>query len=143
MSTSALKTNLFLLHVLLLTLLNSNSYSQTKDDSPKVNPINGIWADSNSAAFSNGYAIFSVDGHGKLVVTHYVEFNGVPMVEKGIGFCHENTISYDVFVTKAIPGWSTTGQHVLSVSADGNTLRGHYIDSKGNKGPLVFKRLYK
>lgn len=131
------------IYILLLILPYSTCYAQSQGELPKSNRLNGIWADSNSTAFTNGYAIFSVDAHGKLAVTHYVEFNGTPMVEKGIGFCHENTVSYDVFVTKAIPGWSTTGQHVLTLSEDGNALRGHYIDSKGNKGPLVFKRLYK
>lgn len=120
-----------------------NGFAQTAKTAPVVHAVNGIWADSNSAAFTNGYAIFSVDAHGKLAVTHYVEFNGTPMVEKGIGFCNKNMLSYDVFVTKAIPGWSLTGQHVLTLSEDGNTLRGYYKDSKGNQGPLVFKRLYK
>lgn len=125
--------------VCVLMLTQHLSFAQSKDN----HPVNGIWADSNSVAFTNGYAIFSVDTHGKLAVTHYVEFNGTPMVEKGIGFCTHNTLSYDVFVTKAIPGWSLTGQHTLTLSEDGNTLRGHYKDAKGNTGPLVFKRLYK
>jgi len=116
--------------------------AQSKENTA-VHKANGIWADSNSAAFTNGYAIISVDAHGKLALTHYVEFNGTPMVEKGIGFCTHNTLSYDAFVTKAIPGWSTKGQHVLTLSEDGNTLRGYYKDSKGNTGALVFKRLYK
>ena len=107
----------------------------------KPNPVNGIWVDSNSKAFSNGYAIFSVDEQGKLAMTHYVEFNGVGMVEKGMGFCSHGTLNYDAIVTKGIPGWSLKGQHVLTLSEDGNTLRGYYKDEKGNTGPLVFKRL--
>lgn len=107
----------------------------------KPHAVNGIWADSNSTAFTNGYAIFSVDEQGKLAMTHYVEFNGVPMVEKGIGFYSHGTLNYDAIVTKAIPGWALKGQHVLTLSEDGNTLRGYYKDEKGNTGPLVFKRL--
>lgn len=103
--------------------------------------ITGIWTDSNSTAFSNGYAIFSVDKMGKVMVTHYVEYNGTPMVEQGIGFFAHNTVNYDVQVTKAISGWATKGQHVLTLSEDGQTLRGHYKDEKGNTGALVFKRL--
>src|SRR4051812_11115114 len=87
----------------------------------KPHAVNGIWVDSNSTAFSNGYAIFSVDEHGKLAMTHYVEYNGVPMVEKGIGFCSHGTLNYDAIVTKAIPGWSLKGQHILTLSEDGNT----------------------
>jgi len=112
------------------------AFSQTKP-----NAVNGIWTDSNSTAFTHGYAIFSIDEQGKLAMTHYVEFNGVPMVEKGIGFYSHNTLNYDVVVTKPIPGWSPKGQHVLTLSEDGNTLRGYYKDEKGNTGPLVFKRL--
>ncbi len=117
------------------------SFSMTAFSQSKPQAVNGIWADSNSTAFSNGYAIFSVDEHGKLAMTHYVEFNGVPMVEKGIGFYSHGTLNYDAIVTKAIPGWALKGQHVLSLSEDGNTLRGYYKDEKGNTGPLVFKRL--
>jgi hypothetical protein len=122
----------------LLTINHSFSWGQPKP----VHTINGIWADSNSAAFTNGYAIFSVDAKGKLSMTHYVEYNGTPMIEKGSGKCKENTLCYDVVVTKAIPGWATAGQHVLTLSNDGNTLRGYYKDTQGNTGPLVFKRLY-
>jgi len=131
----------FLLVSIACCLLSGTTSSLAQ--SKEVHLANGIWADSNSTAFTNGYAIFSIDAHGKLAVTHYVEFNGTPMVEKGIGFCTHNTLSYDVFVTKAIPGWSLTGQHVLTLSEDGKTLRGYYKDSKGNTGPLVFKKLYK
>lgn len=123
--------------LLLILCMNTEGFSQTK-----VNPVNGIWADSNSSAFTNGYAIFSVDEQGKLVMTHYVEFNGVPMVEKGIGFYSKGVLNYDAIVTKAIPGWSLKGQHVLTLSEDGNTLRGYYKDEKGNSGPLVFKRIH-
>ncbi|MDB5256246.1 MAG: hypothetical protein JWM14_941 [Chitinophagaceae bacterium] len=119
-----------------LICFNHQAFSQVKP-----NTVNGIWADSNSAAFTNGYAIFSVDEHGKLAMTHYVEFNGVAMVEKGIGFCSHGTLNYDAIVTQGIPGWSLKGQHVLTLSEDGNTLRGYYKDEKGNTGPLVFKRL--
>ncbi len=129
--------------LVILCLASSYSFAQAKENTTAVHKANGIWADSNSTAFTNGYAIFSVDLHGKLTMAHYVEFNGTPMIEKGIGFCTHNTLSYDVFVTKAIPGWPTTGQHVLTLSENGNTLRGYYTDSKGKKGPLVFKRLYK
>lgn len=115
---------------------SNQGFSQTKP-----NPVNGIWVDSNSAAFTHAYAIFSVDEQGKLAMTHYLEYNGTPMVEKGIGFCSHGTLNYDAIVTKGIPGWSLKGQHVLTLSEDGNTLRGYYKDEKGNTGALVFKRL--
>ena len=143
MYSISIKIKSALISALLFFISYSSSFAQTSKEDPTVHAVNGIWADSNSTAFTNGYAIFTVDAHGKLVVTHYVEFNGTPMVEKGIGFCTHHTISYDVFVTKSIPGWSQTGQHVLTLSEDGNTLRGYYKDSKGNQGPLVFKKLYK
>lgn len=138
LTTNRLSKACLLIIAFMVFIHSKSSFAQSNP-----NPVNGIWADSNSTAFTNGYAIFSVDAHGKLTMSHYVEFNGTPMVEKGIGFCNHKTLSYDVFVTKAIPGWSTTGQHVLTLSEDGNTLRGHYKDGKGNTGPLVFKRLYK
>lgn len=119
-----------------LCYFNNQAFSQIKS-----NLVNGIWADSNSTAFTYGYAIFSVDEKGKLAMTHYVEYNGIAMVEKGIGFCSHGTLNYDAIVTKGIPGWSLRGQHVLTLSEDGNTLRGYYKDEKGNTGPLVFKRL--
>ena len=133
----SLRVRLQLVFILLPVLCFYNqAFSQTKP-----NLVNGIWIDSNSTAFTNGYAIFAVDEHGKLAMTHYVEYNGVPMVEKGIGFCSHGTLNYDAIVTKAIPGWSLKGQHILTLSEDGNTLRGYYKDEKGNNGPLVFKRL--
>ena len=131
----SLRTRLQLVFILFSILCFQQAMSQTKP-----NVVNGIWTDSNSTAFTHGYAIFAVDEHGKLAMTHYVEHNGVAMVEKGIGFCSHNTLNYDVIVTKAIPGWSMKGQHILTLSEDGNTLRGYYKDEKGNSGPLVFKR---
>ncbi|HSZ72013.1 MAG TPA: hypothetical protein VK750_05015 [Cytophagaceae bacterium] len=137
MTNISLRLNLVLVFMTVVGLfLCCPGFAQTKP-----NPVNGLWADSNSTAFSNTYAIFSVDEQGKLVMTHYLEYNGTPMVEKGIGFYSHGTLNYDVIVTKGIPGWSLKGQHVLTLSEDGNTLRGHYKDEKGNTGPLILKRL--
>ncbi len=111
----------------------------TEKPQPQVN-LTGIWTDSNSTAFQNCYAIFSQKGD-KITMLHYLEFNGTSMVEEGKGKVTGNTVSYDVIVTKAIPGWATTGKHSLVLSADGNTLRGTYTDGKGNTGPLVYKKL--
>lgn len=101
--------------------------------------LNGLWADSNSSAFQNGYVIFSQQGN-KVKMMHYIEFNGTPMVEQGEGIIDGNKISYDVVVPKAIPGWATSGKHIFILSPDGKTLRGIYQDGKGNTGPIVFKR---
>ena len=133
-----MKTTLYGLSLLCFFFLSTTSKAQQH-----AHPINGVWLDSNSTAFTNGYAIISVDQQGNVFMTHYVEFNGVPMVEKGIGKLQNKTITYDVLVTKAIPGWSTQGMHQLTLSDDGQTLRGIYKDNKGNSGPLVFKKAFK
>ncbi|HEY8401809.1 MAG TPA: hypothetical protein VIK89_11125 [Cytophagaceae bacterium] len=123
------------LAVFLLVVLSSlNSYAQNDIS------ISGIWADSNSASFQNCYALFSQDGESVYLV-HYLEFNGTGMVEHGFGKRVGNKVEYEVKVTKAIPGWSTSGKHTLYLSPDGNTLRGTYVDAKGNEGPIVFKRV--
>ena len=76
-------------------------------------------------------------------MTHYLEYKGDPFVEYGAGIIKGNQIQYTVYVTVQVPGWSTTkGYHVLTISEDGQTLRGTYEDNTGNKGNLVFKRKY-
>jgi hypothetical protein len=77
----------------------------------------------------------------KILVAHYLEFNGTPMVEEGKGKVSGRKASYKVKVTKAIPGWATSGEHFLELSPDGTALRGYYKDAKGNTGPIVFKKI--
>ena len=125
-----------LLVVLFLSICSVMATAQT------VSPtnLNGIWADSNSTAFQNCYMIIAQEGE-KINMSHYLEFNGTPMVEYGTGHYANGNVYFEVKVSKAIPGWATTGKHFLSLSNDGKTLRGNYEDGKGNKGPLVFKRI--
>ena len=104
--------------------------------------FNGVWTDSSSASFTNATAVFSIQ-NDSVFMTHYVEFNGNPFVEHGEGVVKGNQLIYTVKVTVQVPGWSTTqGDHELTISPDGNTLRGTYKDNAGNTGPLVFKRVY-
>lgn len=108
----------------------------------KFSDINGMWADSNSTAFANCYLIISQEGE-KASMSHYLEFNGTTMVEYGVGTYLGGKVFFDVKVSKPIPGWALTGKHYLTISADGKTLKGEYEDAKGNRGPLVFKRILK
>ena len=104
--------------------------------------FNGIWVDSSSTSFSNCSAVFSVK-NDSVFMTHYLEFNGNPFVEYGIGKVYGKKLKYNVNVTLQVPGWKTTkGKHILTISEDGKTLRGTYEDDSGNKGVLVFKRKY-
>lgn len=104
--------------------------------------FNGVWADSSSASFTNATAVFSVQ-NDSVFMTHYVEFNGHPFVEHGQGIVKGNQLIYTVKVSVQVPGWTTTqGDHILTLSADEQTLRGTYKDNAGNTGPLVFKRVY-
>lgn len=99
--------------------------------------INGIWEDLNGTSFTNGKMIIAQDGE-KVVITHYIEFNGTPMVEYGNGWFKGDSLVYNVKVSMAIPGWSTKGVHKLKLIDDGKKLSGMYFDAKGNQGPLVF-----
>lgn len=104
--------------------------------------FNGVWADSSSASFTNATAVFSIK-NDSVFMTHYVEFNGHPFVEHGEGTVNGKSLNYTVQVTVQVPGWKTTeGLHSLTISEDGETLRGTYKDNAGNSGPLVFKRVY-
>ncbi|MFL5729062.1 MAG: hypothetical protein ACJ75J_06185 [Cytophagaceae bacterium] len=121
---------------LVLIFSSGFSFSQTN----AYSDLNGLWADSNSAAFSNAYIIFSQEG-SSVTFSHYLEFKGIPMVEYGKGKISGNKVEYKVKVSKPIPGWARKGFHSLLLSADGKTLRGIYKDEKGNTGPLVFKKI--
>ena len=104
--------------------------------------LTGLWADSSGTDFSNGRLIFSVEGTN-VEMMHYIEYKGKPMVEKGKGQIYGRRLDYFVVVTKSIPGWALTGEHFLTLSGDGTTLRGAYEDEKGNLGKLVFKKIGK
>ncbi|MFM7022778.1 MAG: hypothetical protein ACKOXB_07340 [Flavobacteriales bacterium] len=101
--------------------------------------LNGLWQDSCGTSFSNCYAIISQDGN-QIKFSHYLEWEGQSFVETGKGKLKGRTIVYNVKVTQKISGWATEGVHELTLSPDGNTLRGSYKDNKGNTGTIVLKR---
>jgi hypothetical protein len=120
-------------------LLSCSVFSAMGQSAPYSGNISGLWADSNSASFQNCFLIVS-EKEGEVRTCHYLEFNEKPMVEHGAGKRNGNQLTIDVTVTLPIPGWATKGSHFLRISDDGQTMRGEYQDSKGNRGPLVFKR---
>ena len=126
-------------HLLLTGLFVSICVFSFGQSKPYTGSIAGLWTDSNSVSFQNCYLIISEQGN-EVSTSHYLEFNGQPMVEQGIGKREGNKVAIDVKVTLPIPGWATTGKHILYVSNDGIVLRGEYSDAKGNRGPLVFKK---
>jgi hypothetical protein len=111
----------------------------SKIDTPPTN-ISGLWTDVNSSNFKNCYVIIAQDGN-KIIMNHYLEFKGTKMVEYGIGEIKDRDITYDVVVTKAIPGWATKGKHILTLNKQGDTLKGTYEDEQGKNGPIVFTKL--
>lgn len=125
--------------LLIITLSISLSSCTSKLDTPPAN-ISGLWKDVNSTNFKNCYVIFAQDGN-KIIMNHYLEFKGTKMVEYGIGKIKDTTVSYDVVVTKAIPGWATKGKHFLTLNKKGDTLRGTYQDEQGKRGTIVFAKL--
>ena len=132
-----MKTRLFLLFF--VTALFSNfGYSQKKSASSKID-INGVWEDVNPDV-QNAVAIIS-EQNGKVIFSHYLEWKGKNFVESGIGKRIGNTIGYTVDVTLPIKGWATAGTHTLTLSEDGNTLEGTFIDNKKRSGTIVFKRV--
>ncbi|WP_428229870.1 hypothetical protein [Flavobacterium sp.] len=132
-----MKTRLFLLFF--VTALFSNfGYSQKKSASSKID-INGVWEDVNPDV-QNAVAIIS-EQNGKVIFSHYLEWKGKKFVESGIGKRIGNTIGYTVDVTLPIKGWATAGTHTLTLSEDGNTLEGTFIDNKKRSGTIVFKRV--
>jgi hypothetical protein len=106
----------------------------------ETNNISGLWMDSNSSNFKNCYVIFAQDGN-KIVMNHYLEFKGVGMVEYGIGTIDKKVVSYDVVVTKSIPGWAKKGKHFLKLNEDGTVLSGIFKDEMGKSGSIVFKKI--
>jgi hypothetical protein len=125
--------------LLILTLFISLSSCTSKVDTLPAN-ISGLWTDVNSSNFKNCYVIIAQDGN-KIIMNHYLEFKGTGMVEYGVGKIKDTTVSYDVVVTKAIPGWATKGKHFLTLNKQGDTLRGTYQDEQGKYGTIVFAKL--
>lgn len=123
----------------ILTLFVTLCSCTSKTDIPVAN-ISGLWTDVNSSNFKNCYVIIAQDGN-KIIMNHYLEFKGTGMVEYGIGKIKDTTLSYDVVVTKAIPGWAIKGKHFLTLNKKGDTLRGTYQDEQGKYGKIVFARL--
>jgi hypothetical protein len=101
--------------------------------------VNGIWKDSAGTSFDKGTMIIAQKGDS-IILTHYLEFNGQPFTEYGVGKIKGDSLIYHLTVTLPIPGWSLTGVHKLKLSKHGNKLIGIYIDDKGNSGRLVFTR---
>lgn len=132
-----MKTRLILF--LFVTVLFSNfGYSQKKSATSTIN-INGVWQDINPDV-ENAVAIIS-EQNGKVMFSHYLEWKGKKFVESGIGKRVGNTIGYTVDVTLPIKGWATAGTHTLTLSEDGNTLEGTFVDNKKRTGPIAFKRV--
>ena len=121
----------------------NNTITSEEEQELIANQLSGLWADANTNEhFNNGYVIFSVEGN-HVEMMHYLEYKGTPMVEKGKGQLYGRRLDYFVVVTRPIPGWALTGEHFLTLSADGKTLTGAFEDEKGNLGKLNFKKIGK
>ncbi|MDA6068537.1 hypothetical protein NJT12_02785 [Flavobacterium sp. AC] len=132
-----MKTKLFIL--LFVTVLFSNfGYSQKKTTTSKID-INGVWEDINPDV-QNAVVIIS-ELNGKVIFSHYLEWKGKKFVESGTGKRIGNTVGYTVDVTLPIKGWATAGTHTLTLSEDGTTLEGTFVDNKKRTGPIAFKRI--
>jgi hypothetical protein len=129
------KIQLFLFFLL---VFSNFGFSQEKTIPTKTD-INGVWEDINSGV-QNAVAIIT-EQNGKVIFSHYLEWKGQKFTESGIGKRTGNTIIYTVDVTLPIEGWATQGTHTLTLSADGNTLEGTYIDNKKRTGAIAFKRV--
>ncbi|MBF4467291.1 hypothetical protein [Flavobacterium sp. LC2016-12] len=132
-----MKTKLILLFFFGM-LFSNFGFSQNKKDDSKTD-INGVWEDINSGV-QNTVAIIS-EQNGKVIFSHYLEWKGQKIVESGTGIRKGNNIIYTVDVTLPIEGWATKGTHTLTLSEDGNTLEGTFIDNKKREGPISFKRI--
>lgn len=119
-------------------MISNLSFCQEKSVVQKTD-INGVWEDINSGVQS-AVAIIS-EQDGKVIFSHYLEWKGQKFVESGTGTRTGNTIIYTVDVTLPIEGWATQGTHTLTLSSDGNTLEGTFIDNKKRTGPIAFRRL--
>jgi len=127
----------------LMAFTNNNSSMDKGGETATIeNELAGLWRDSNNTVFKNSSIIFSVEG-SNIEMLHYMEWKGQPFVEKGRGKIYGRKLDYFVLVTHSIPGWALTGEHFLTLSADGRTLRGAYEDELGNLGVLVFKKVGK
>lgn len=125
---------------LLLTLVLSFNLYAEKNDSTMVSDISGIWADSACTGNFSECELTIAQRGNDLHMMHTLKFKKQFFMEEGDGKIDSNHVQWDVLVTRQIPGWATAGTHFLSLSKDKKTLRGHYEDNKGNKGPIVFKR---
>ncbi|MEO8535677.1 MAG: hypothetical protein ABI441_18110 [Flavobacterium sp.] len=119
--------NKICLFLFFLLLFSNFGYSQEKTI-PERTDINGVWEDINSGV-QNAVAIIS-EQNGKVIFSHYLEWKGQKFVESGTGKRTGNTITYMVDVTLPIEGWATQGTHTLTLSEDGNTLEGNFVDNK-------------
>lgn len=99
--------------------------------------LNGVWKDSSGVQFKNCYLIIAQED-SIVNMIHYLEYNGIPMVEYGKGTFVNDSVVYEVTVSQAVPGWSTKGIHKLVISKDGKKLSGMFFDNKGNEGRIVF-----
>lgn len=104
--------------------------------------VTGVWQDSTgmNSPFTECIAIITEDDNGNLTFSHALKFNQQLFIEQGTGNRQGSKLAYHVDVMHGIPGWSTSGDHELILSKDGNTLRGNYKDNLGNSGPITFIR---
>jgi hypothetical protein len=139
-----------LLSIVLLTFLGfcvlafipNNNLDSTEEATRTGAALSGLWRDSNTTVYKNSSIIFSVEG-SNMEMLHYMEWEGKPFVEKGRGKIYGSKLDYFVVVTNPIPGWAMTGEHFLTISSDGRTLRGAFEDENGILGSLVFKKVGK
>lgn len=131
-----MKSKLFLL--LFSLLFFHLGQCQSKPTAEKID-LNGVWEDLNPGV-QNAVAIIS-EHNGKIIFSHYLEWQGKKFVESGTGTRNGNTIIYTVDVTLPIEGWATQGTHTLLLSEDGNKLQGTFKDNKNREGPIAFKRV--
>jgi hypothetical protein len=97
--------------------------------------ISGLWGDGDrNPSLTNYQVIYSQIGN-KINSAGHCEWNGTPVVWHGSGFIDGNKVEISFTYSKS-PGWNDgdSGKHVFTLSPDGKTLSGKWINNRGQSG---------
>ena len=99
--------------------------------------INGVWSETSTADHENSTVVICQLGE-QVYLTCYWEYKGQPVVWKGECTRNGNQLEFDTKHAKIIKGWDPNVRQKLTISNDGKSMSGKWVNSKNESGSVSY-----
>jgi hypothetical protein len=103
--------------------------------------VTGTWVSPDSGDTTNAVVIFTQTG-SRLTARATFKFRGYDVSWNGEGTLNGSSLRTSVVYDRLAPGWtsSVNGRWEMTVSPDGQTMTGRWINNAGQSGSITYRR---